>query len=64
MKQYVDKRRNAHLTPGDKVLVRQEQRNKLSTLFAPEPYDVITKMATVLLLNHQKMFKVCKTQPM
>jgi len=45
-KQYVAKRRNAQeadLTPGDKVLVKQERRNKLSTPFAPEPYDVITK---------------------
>ena len=45
-KQYADKKRNAQesdLTPGDKVLVRQERRNKLSTPFAPEPYDVITK---------------------
>ena len=45
-KQYAEKRRNAQesdLTPRDKVLARQGRRNKLSTLFAPEPYDVITK---------------------
>ena len=51
MKQYVDKRRNAHLTPGDKVLARQEQRNKLSTLFAPEPYDVITKNGNSVVIE-------------
>ena len=31
------------LAPGDKVLVKQEHKNKLSTPFAPEPYDVLTK---------------------
>jgi len=29
--------------PGDQVLVKQERKNKLSTPFAPEPYDVVTK---------------------
>ena len=45
-KGYADKKRNAqesYLAPGDRVLVKQECKNKLSTPFAPEPYDVITK---------------------
>ena len=53
-KQYADKRRNAQesdLTPGDKVLVRQEWRNKLSTPFAPEPYDVITKNGNSVVIE-------------
>ena len=39
-KQYADKKRSAQesdLVPGDKVLVKQERKNKLSTPFAPEP---------------------------
>ena len=46
VKRYADKKRNAQesdLAPGDQVLVRQERKNKLSTPFAPEPYDVVTK---------------------
>ena len=53
-KQYADKRRNAQgsdLTPSDKVLVRQERRNKLSTPFAPEPYDVITKNGNSVVIE-------------
>ena len=53
-KQYADKRRNAQesdLTPGDKVLVRQERRNKLSTPFAPEPYDVISKNGNSVVIE-------------
>ena len=45
-KEYADKKRNAQesdLAPGEQVLVRQECKNKLSTPFAPEPYDVVTK---------------------
>ena len=45
-KRYANKKRNAQesdLAPGDQVLVRQERKNKLSTPFAPEPYDVVTK---------------------
>ena len=57
MKQNVDKRRNAHLTPGDKVLVRQEQRNKLSILFAPEPYDVITKNGNSVIIESSVIVK-------
>ena len=45
-KRYADKKRNAQesdLAPGDQVLVKRERKNKLSTPFVPEPYDVVTK---------------------
>ena len=53
-KQYEDNSRNAQesdLTPGDKVLVRHERRNKLSTPFAREPYDVITKNGNSVVIE-------------
>ena len=40
-KVYADKKRNAKesdVGPGDKVLVKQERQNNLSTPFAPEPH--------------------------
>ena len=45
-KVYADKKRNAKesdIGPGDKVLVKQERQNKLSTPFVPEPHKVLTK---------------------
>ena len=45
-KLYADKKRHAEcldLSHGDKVLVKQEKQNKLSTPFAPQPYDGVTK---------------------
>ena len=53
-KRYVDKKRNAQesdLAPGDQVLVRQERKNKLSTPFAPEPYDVVTKTGNSVVVE-------------
>lgn len=53
-KWYADKKRNAHesyLAPGDQVLVKQERKNKLSTSFAPEPYDVITKTGNSVVIE-------------
>ena len=58
-KVYADKKRNAKesdISPCDKVLVKQERQNNLSTPFAPEPHKVLTKTATVLLLNHPMVF--------
>ncbi|KAL9985305.1 hypothetical protein ACROYT_G007693 [Oculina patagonica] len=60
--QYADKRRNpqesdlgtrleSDLTLGDKVLVRQERRNKFSTPFAPEPNDFITKSGNSVVIE-------------
>ena len=63
-KLYADKKRQAgcsDLSPGDKVLVKQEKQNKLSTPFAPQPYDVVTKSGnSVLSLNPLKAFSLCE----
>jgi len=53
-KHYADKKRNSQesdLAPGDKVLVKQERKNKLSTSFAPEPYDVVTKTGNSVVVE-------------
>ena len=53
-KWYADKKRNAQesdLAPGDQVLVKQERKNKLSTPFAPEPYDVVTKTGNSVVVE-------------
>ena len=44
-KLYADKRNaeNSELAPGDAVLMRQRQENKLSTRFEPEPYKVVSR---------------------
>ena len=45
-KLYADERRHAedaHLNPGDKVLIKQNRENKLTTTFAKQPYQVISK---------------------
>jgi hypothetical protein len=33
------------------VLVKQELKNKLSTPFAPEPYDVVTKTGNSVVVE-------------
>ena len=53
-KWYADKKRNAQesdLAPGDQVLVKQERKNKLSTPFTPEPYDVVTKTGNSVVVE-------------
>ena len=53
-KWYADKKRNAQesdLAPGDQVLVKQERKNKLSTPFAPEPYNVVTKTGNSVVVE-------------
>ena len=35
--------RYSEVLPGDKVLVQQERKNKLTTLFEPSPYTVVNK---------------------
>ena len=37
--------------PGDEVLVKQERKNKLSTPFALEPYDVATKTGNSVVVE-------------
>ena len=51
-KVYAENKRNAKhsaLSPGDKVLVKQEQQNKLSTPFAPEGHEVVTKTGNSII---------------
>ena len=53
-KRYADKKRSAQESdqaPGDKLLVKQERKNKLSTPFAPEPYDVVTKTGNSVVVE-------------
>ena len=38
-------------TPVDKVLVKQEKQNKLSTPFAPQPYEVVTKSGNSVIVE-------------
>jgi hypothetical protein len=43
-KQYADEKRavqNSNITEGDRVLLKQTRRNKLSTNFEPHPYKVV-----------------------
>lgn len=44
-KLYANKRQAVEslLVPGDKVLVKKRQENKLATPFASEPHEVISK---------------------
>ena len=54
MKQYADKKCNAEETTiveGDKVLLQQQRVNKLTTLFANQPYDVIRKHGNGVLIE-------------
>ena len=53
-KVYADKKRNAKesdISPGDKVLVKQERQDKLSTPFAPGPHKVVTKTGNSVVIE-------------
>ena len=53
-KLYADKKRHVEhsdLVPGDRVLLKQEKQNKLSTSFAPEPYDVVSRNGSSTLIK-------------
>ena len=53
-KVYADKKRNAKesdIGPADKVLVKQERQNKLSSPFAPEPHKVATKTGKSVVIE-------------
>lgn len=56
MKEYSDLRRNARkhdLKVGDKVLVKQNKTNKLSTFYNPQPYEVTSVKGTMVMAkNH------------
>lgn len=52
MKKNADKANHAQprkITVGDKVLVRQEKHNKLTTPFDPKPYKVIEVKGTMIV---------------
>ena len=49
-----DKKRHteySNLVPGDRVLIKQEKENKLSTTFAPEPYDVVSRNGSSIIIK-------------
>ena len=53
---------SSDLAPGDKVLVNQERRNKLSTQFAHVPYDVATRTGNSVVVQspekvHDKLLR-------
>lgn len=53
-KLYADKKRHTeylNLVPGDRVLLKQEKQNKLSTPFAPEPYDVVSRNGSSIIIK-------------
>ena len=43
--------KESDISPGDKVLVKQERQNKLSTPFAPEPHKVVTKTGNSVVIE-------------
>ncbi|CAB4041494.1 Uncharacterized protein K02A2.6, partial [Paramuricea clavata] len=56
MKKYADEKRRAapsNIKRGDKVLLKQERKNKLSTKYDPDPYIVVGTKGTSLLLKRR-----------
>jgi hypothetical protein len=56
MKKYADEKRRAALSNikrGDKVLLKQERKNKLSTRYDPDPYIVVGTKGNSLLLKRR-----------
>jgi len=56
-KVYVDQRRKAKystINVGDRVLVKQEKRNKLSTRFSTTPYTVISRTGTKITAQNNQ----------
>ena len=54
MKSYADQRRNAKVSGievGDKVLLKQDKSDKFSTTFEPDPYSVISKNGSNVVLQ-------------
>ena len=51
MKSYADNRRNtrnSNIQVGDTVLIKQQRRNKFTTPFNANPYQVISKNGTMI----------------
>ena len=56
-KMYADAERGARYSevlPGDRVLVQQERKDKLSTRFNPSPYTVVNKHGNSLIVQSQE----------
>ena len=56
MKKYADEKRRAapsNIKRGDRVLLKQERKNKLSTRYDPDPYVVVGTKGTSLLLKRR-----------
>ena len=56
-KMYADTERGARYSkvlPGDRVLVQQERKDKLSTRFNPSPYTVVNKHGNSLIVQSQE----------
>ena len=54
MKSYADQRRNAKISSievGDKVLLKQEKSDKFSTTFERDPYTVVSKNGSNVVLQ-------------
>ena len=63
-KMYADNKRNAKhsdLSPGDKVLVKQDRQNKLSTPFSPEPHEVVTKTGNSVVIESPEGIQLKRT---
>ena len=53
-KTYTDNKRNtkpSDVSPGDKLLVKQERQKKLSTPCAPGPHEVVTKTGNSVIIE-------------
>ena len=58
MKEYADKcshAKNTDLNVGDKVLIKQPKKDKMSTPFKPEPLEIKDKKASMIIAhcNHK-----------
>ena len=56
MKKYADEKQRAapsNIKRGDRVLLKQERKNKLSTRYDPDPYVVVGTKGTSLLLKRR-----------
>ncbi|CAB4025058.1 Transposon Ty3-I Gag-Pol poly, partial [Paramuricea clavata] len=66
MKKYADEKRRAapsNIKRGDKVLLKQERKNKLSTKNEPDPYIVVGTKGTSLLLKRRAEPEIMRNSP-
>ena len=60
---YADEKRRAtpsNIERGDKVLLKQERKNKLSTRYDPDPYMVVETKGTSLLLKRRAELEIMR----